>query len=527
MSATRPRAGDRARTHRRATTMPVGAPERSCGQLALTLLVRAAILRAMKRAGLVLLFLFLCVPPIHGAAADKAAQIDAVVSRYTDYGLFSGAVLVSEHDHVIFKKGYGLANREWNIPNAPDVKFRIASVTKQFTSMLVMQQVAKGTIRLDAHLSDYLPYCGKDAGSRVTIHHLLNHTSGIPSYTDDPRWQSDNARVSVGHDDFAKQFCGGTLQFEPGAQYHYNNSGYYLLGTILEHVTGKSYEQLLHEQILDPLGMHDTGYDHTDTILPKRASGYQVELDVVNAPFLEMAQPFAAGGMYSTVENLYKWDQALYSDKLLPATLREKMFTAGLQEYGYGWRVSVIPASEPGAGNTVVQHGGGINGFGATEVRLLRDHNLVVALNNTPGAHLVDMADAIVAILYGREPVLQKRPISNVVADTIRHRGVEAAVAQYRELKRTDPNGYDFAERWLENLGAMLAGHNRTADAIAIMRLNVEQYPQSARGWERLAGVCFKGGEKQLAIESYRRTLELDPQNERAKDRLRILESQK
>jgi cytochrome c-type biogenesis protein CcmH/NrfG len=137
------------------------------------------------------------------------------------------------------------------------------------------------------------------------------------------------------------------------------------------------------------------------------------------------------------------------------------------------------------------------------------------------------MADAIVAILYGREPVLQKRPISNLVADTIRLRGAEAAVARYRELKRTDPNGYDFAERWLENLGAMLAGHNRTADAIAIMKLNVEQYPQSARGWERLAGVCFKAGEKQLAIESYRKTLELDPHNERAKDRLRTLESQK
>jgi CubicO group peptidase (beta-lactamase class C family) len=171
--------------------------------------------------------------------ADNAAKIDKLMLQYTDCCSFTGTVLVSEHDKVIFKKGYGLANREWNIPNTPDVKFRLGSITKQFTSMLIMQQVAKGTIKLDGHLSDYLPYYRKDTGSKVSISQLLSHTSGIPSYTDDPKFFGEVSRNYYAVDDFTKKFCSGDLQFEPGTKFDYDNSGYFLLGAILEHVTGK------------------------------------------------------------------------------------------------------------------------------------------------------------------------------------------------------------------------------------------------------------------------------------------------
>src|ERR1051326_7666222 len=216
----------------------------------------------MKRVRSVLVLLLCTAPLLFAAdtAADKAAKIDKFVSVYSDYGLFSGTVLVSEHDRVIFKKGYGLANREWNIPNTPDVKFRIGSITKQFTSMLVMQQVAKGTIKLDGHIPDYLPYYRKDTGNKVTIHQLLNHTSGIPSYTDYPKFFSDESRNPYSPDEFIKKFCSGDLSFEPGSKFHYNNSGYFLLGAILEHVTGMRYEALLRQNILKPLGMNDTAH---------------------------------------------------------------------------------------------------------------------------------------------------------------------------------------------------------------------------------------------------------------------------
>ena len=456
---------------------------------------------------------------------DKAAKIDGLMLQYADCCLFTGTVLVSDHDKVIFKKGYGLANREWNIPNTPDVKFRLGSITKQFTSMLIMQQVAKGSIKLDGHLSDYLPYYRKDTGSKVTISQLLSHTSGIPSYTDYPKFFPDVSRNYYAVVDFVKKFCSGDLQFEPGTKFYYDNSGFFILGAILEHVTGKTYEALLKENILVPLGMKDSGYDHYSDILPKRASGYEQELaGVVNAQYLDMALPYAAGSLYSTVEDLYKWDQALYTDRLVSNDLKQKLFSPNLENYGYGWDVRALPAGEPGGGQTMISHGGGINGFNTLEQRLVGDHDLIVIFNNNPGANLGEMAKGIRAILYGQEPAKPKRPLVRDLGETVVSRGADAAVAQYRELKRTNPNGYNFAEGSLNRLGYMLLEKGRNADAIAILKLNVEEYPKSGNVYDSLADAYAKDGQEQQAIASYRKSIELDPKNQNAADRLKELE---
>jgi CubicO group peptidase (beta-lactamase class C family) len=405
------------------------------------------------------------------------------------------------------------------------VKFRLGSITKQFTSMLIMQQVAKGSIKLEGHITDYLPYYRQDTGSKVTISQLLSHTSGIPSYTDDPKFFADVSRNYYAVDDFVKKFCSGDLQFDPGSKFHYDNSGFFLLGAILEHVTGKTYEALLKEQILDPLGMKDSGYDHYADILTKRASGYQQELaGAANAPYLDMALPYAAGSLYSTVEDLYKWDQALYTDKLLPNDLKQKLFTPNLEHYGYGWDIRVIPAGEPGTGQTVISHGGGINGFNTLEQRLIGDHDLIVIFNNTPGADLGEMAKGIRAVLYGQEPAAPKRSLVPVLGKTLVNRGADAAIAQYRELKRTGPSGYNFDERALNQLGDMLFEKGRNADAIAIFNLNVEEYPKSGNVYDRLAEAYAKDGQKQQAITNYRKSLELDPKNQNAADKLKELD---
>jgi CubicO group peptidase (beta-lactamase class C family) len=474
-----------------------------------------------------LLLILLWQIPLAFAAdtPDNAAKIDKLMSQYADCCSFTGTVLVSEHDKVIFKKGYGLANREWNIPNTPDVKFRLGSITKQFTSMLIMQQVAKGAIKLDGHLSDYLPYYRQDTGSKVTISQLLSHTSGIPSYTDDPKFFSDVSRNYYAVEDFVKKFCSGDLQFEPGTKFHYDNSGFFLLGAILEHVTGKTYEALLQENIFVPLGMKDSGYDHYADILPKRAYGYQQQLTgVENAPYLDMALPYAAGSLYSTVEDLYKWDQALYTDKLIPNDLKQKLFTPNLENYGYGWDIRAIPAGEPGAGQTVISHGGGINGFNTLELRFIGDHDLIVIFNNTPGAGLGEMAKGIRAILYGQEPTAPKRVLFYELGNTVLTRGADAAVTRYHELKRTHPNDYDFDESALNQLGYMLLQKGRNADAIAIFNLNVEEFPKSGNVYDSLAEAYAKDGQKQKAIANYRKSLELDPKNQGAADKIKELE---
>src|SRR6186997_3266803 len=212
------------------------------------------------------IFLLLAVSSALFAQQDKAAKIDDLVKRFNELGQFNGSILVSENGRVIYKQGVGLANMEWGIPNTPDTKFRLGSITKQFTATLTLQLVEQGKIKLDGKLSDYLPEYRADIGSKVTIHHLLTHTSGIPSYTDQPGFFENVSRNPYKVDEFVKKYASGDLQFEPGSKYSYNNSGYFLLGAIIERITGKPYEQVLKENIFDPLGMKNTGYDHHGTI---------------------------------------------------------------------------------------------------------------------------------------------------------------------------------------------------------------------------------------------------------------------
>ena len=213
---------------------------------------------------------------------------------------------------------------EWDIPNTPDTRFRLGSITKQFTAMLTLQLVEQGKIKLDGKIADYLPDYRKDIGEKVTVHHLLTHTSGIPSYTGQPGFFENVSRNPYKVADFVKKYTSGDLEFEPGSKFSYNNSGYFLLGAIIERVTGKSYEQVLKENIFDPLGMKNTGYDHHDHAHSETRSGYAKTPDgYTNAAYLDMSIPYAAGSMYSTVEDLYLWDQALYTDKLLTAQSKE------------------------------------------------------------------------------------------------------------------------------------------------------------------------------------------------------------
>jgi len=251
------------------------------------------------------------------SAQDHFAKIDTLLKQYSDYGLFQGSVLVSDHGKV-YEKGFGLANKEWDIPNAPDTKFRLGSVTKQFTATLILQLVEQGKIKLDGKITDYLPDYRKDTGDRVTIHNLLTHTSGIPSYTSRPDFMSEISRNPYSVTDFVKKFASDGLEFEPGTKFSYDNGGYFILGAIIEKVTGKTYEQNLREKIFDPLGMTDSGYDHSEIILAKRATGYgKMPTGFVNSAYMDMSLPYAAGSLYSTVRDLYKWDRALYTDRVL------------------------------------------------------------------------------------------------------------------------------------------------------------------------------------------------------------------
>ncbi|MGB7841664.1 MAG: serine hydrolase domain-containing protein, partial [Salinimicrobium sp.] len=192
-------------------------------------------------------------------AQNKAQKIEELLNKYHDYGQFNGSVLVANEGEVIFADGYGMANMEYDIPNAPDTKHRLGSITKQFTAALILQLVEQGKLELDQPISKYLPDYKGPAANKVTIHHLLTHSSGIPSYTSFPGFFEETSRDPYSPEEFVKTFADSTLQFTPGEKFSYNNSGYFLLGYIIEKVTDKPYEQVLQENILAPLNMKNTG----------------------------------------------------------------------------------------------------------------------------------------------------------------------------------------------------------------------------------------------------------------------------
>ncbi len=320
-----------------------------------------------------IIFLLL-LPAFVSAQKNYSQELDKYALAQMNVKGFSGTVLVMQKNKVLLKKSYGLADKEWNIPNTTDTKFRIGSITKQFTAACILQLIEKGKISLDDKLDKFIP--GFPKGDSVTVHMLLNHTSGIASYTD----LSDFGKVatlSLGIDSMISFFKNRPYNFSPGTKWKYNNSGFFLLGYIIEKVSGQSYENYLRKNILDKLGMMNTGVDRLDTILPLRAKGYsKVNAKYVNADFISLAWPYSAGILYSTVDDMYKWDRALYQTSVISASSKQKMFTPGKSNYGYGIIIDSL------GDHLRTWHNGGIPGFVSNISRYINDDVCIIVLSN-------------------------------------------------------------------------------------------------------------------------------------------------
>ncbi|RKH11521.1 serine hydrolase [Corallococcus sp. CA047B] len=471
----------------------------------------------------VLAVLLLFVPV--AGAAPKAQELDRLVTQYHQLRQFNGAVLVANEKGVILKKGYGFANFEWQAPNTPDTKFRLASVSKQFTAMVVLQLVAEGKLQLDDPLVKLLPDYRKDTGSRVTLTHLLNHTSGIPNYTSAPGFFEKVSRNPYKVADFVKEFASGDLQFEPGSKFAYSNSGYFLLGAIIERATGKTYAQAVQERIFDKLGMKSSGYDVYATVLPKRASGYELEPEgYINAPYLDMSIPYAAGSLYSTVEDLYLWDRALYADALLPSALKQKMFTPGLEKYGFGWTIEPMKLQDDKTELATVTHSGGINGFSTRIFRIPASREVVILLDNTSrGDRLKELANGLFSALHGITPKAPRPGIRETLSQTLDKAPVADLIARYRDLKAKKADAYDFSEQQLNGLGYQFLRAGRVTDAIEVFKLNVEMFPKNGNLYDSLGEAYLAHGDKEQARVNYRKALELEPNMPSAVEALKTL----
>jgi CubicO group peptidase (beta-lactamase class C family) len=324
--------------------------------------------------------------------SQESARLDQIVQSYVADSHFMGTVLVAKGDQVILSKGYGSANLEWDIPNAPSTKFRLGSITKQFTAASILLLEERGKLKVEDPVKKYIADA-PPAWDKITIYNLLTHTSGIPNFTGFPDYAATEALPSPAEKTVAR-FRDKPLDFEPGSKYSYSNSGYVLLGYLVEKVSGESYEKFLQENIFTPLGMKDSGYDSNSEVIPRRASGYSSGPNgkLINAGFVNMTIPGGAGGLYSTIEDLLKWERGLFSGKVLSAASLQKMTTPFKDDYAFG----LVVRTEQG--RKQIWHNGAIEGFN-TSMAYYPDSRVIVAVlanvnGPTPDAILSKLAVA-------------------------------------------------------------------------------------------------------------------------------------
>ncbi len=319
--------------------------------------------------------MFVALAHTRSDGADAAARMEAMVQKHVATEQFTGAVLVAKRGAAVFDRAYGLANREWDIANTPTTHFRIGSITKQFTAVAVLLLEERGQLELTDPVSAHMPDAPA-AWSKITLHHLLTHTSGISNVTRDPefilwKFQPTTVQTMVG------RFRDLPLDFPAGERHAYSNSNYLVLGLIVEKLSGQKFGEFLLENVLNPLGLNNTGVDSNLEILPRRASGYWRRGDhILNAPYSDMSVPHAAGAMYSTTHDLWRWAEAIFGDKLLTPASRAKLLAPIQDNYALGVRVATFQ------GRKLIEHGGNISGFSSFLRHYPEQAVTVVVLSN-------------------------------------------------------------------------------------------------------------------------------------------------
>ena len=373
------------------------------------------------------------------------AEYDKILSEQFKPGESGCAVLVAKNGQIIYQKAFGMANLELNVPMRPEMVFRIGSITKQFTAIAVLQLMEQGKLSLQDDITKFIPDYPTQAYS-ITIEHLLTHTSGIKSYTGMTDYMK-NVRNDMKPEELIDIFKNQPMEFAPGTKWNYNNSGYFLLGYIIEKVTGKTYADYIQENFFTPLGMTSSCYGSDTRIIMNRASGYKPGNDgPVNSDYCSMTQPYSAGAIMSSVGDLFKWHQAVHSYRLVKKETLDKAFTEyKLKDgkgthYGYGYFLSQLQ------GSPTIEHGGGIFGYLTSSIYLPEEDVFVALFSNNNGKAPEFTALKMAAIAIGK-PL----KTTGIILD-------DATLDQYKGIYVNDKGREVTVTREGNQLSAMLAG---------------------------------------------------------------------
>ncbi len=456
-------------------------------------------------------------------AQSKTEKLSELMKAYHNYNMFDGAVLVAENGKVIYKDAFGLANREWNIPNRTDTKFMIGSVSKPLTATLVLIQVQKGLLQLHKTIDYYLPEFKNKPAANVTIRQLLTHTSGIPNYDIIKDFFPRVSRQSFTREDYIKIFMDSSLAFTPGSHYAYSSWGYFTLGYIMERVTKKSYAQLMSDDIFKKLNMTSSGSYHHTQIIPNRATGYDYSFgSYTSSDFRDQSNTMGTGDLYSTVDDLFKFHMALSDNSLLNKELTDEMLTPGMKpaDYGYGWfnKQFKYTKTDSLASNF---HLGMTDGFISFIRRIPSTKNLVVILCNSSPTDFFGITTNLYRVLY-QKPVILKQPLHKKMETLIKQSGAEKAVAEYKKMKADTARYY---VDWISMnfIAEQLLTLKRFEDAKLISENNVTEFPDKDLILVTMGNIYLALNKKEDAIKFYKKALQITPMYEEAKNRLNEL----
>jgi CubicO group peptidase (beta-lactamase class C family) len=334
-----------------------------------------------------LIFIFLILFFIDGLSnkaftQNQEKQFDKILSEQNFENSPGFAVLVAKNNELIYRKAFGYANLELDVKLQPDHIFRIGSITKQFTAAAILKLEEEGKLSLHDDITKFM----KDYpthGHTISIEHLLTHTSGIKSYTSMREWDAEMRKKDFSPEALIDFFKNQPMDFAPGEKFLYNNSAYFLLGYIIEKASGKTYEEYIQEALFEPLGMENSSYGNPSRVIKNRAAGYMKKNgEFVNAEFLSMTQPYAAGSLLSTVDDLFTWYTSIMNDKviskenLIKAHTSFKLNNGKPTGYGFGWSLGNIQ------GSPMIEHGGGIHGYLTASLWLPEENVFVAVFSN-------------------------------------------------------------------------------------------------------------------------------------------------
>jgi CubicO group peptidase (beta-lactamase class C family) len=343
----------------------------------------------------IVLFFVLASFVCQSYAQSVEQKMDELLSAYTTQNKLNGAVLVAQKGKIIYQKGFGYRNAETKTSNDANGIFQIGSITKQITVAVIMQLQQEGKLSVQDKLSKYFP--GFTNGDKITIENLLTHTSGIHNYTEDTIFVKSDVTKHYTQAEMLNVFRNYSPDFEPGANWHYSNSGYSLLGYIIEKVEKKPYERVVRERIFQPLGMMNSGFDFTNLSNANKTKGYfSLNPTPVPAPIVDSTIAYSAGAVYTTVGDLYKWERAIYTNKILKPESWKAVFTPYKNKYGYGWGIDSL------FGRLITAHGGGIHGYSSNILRFPADELVIIAFDNSSSNALSNISKHLAAIVLNQ-----------------------------------------------------------------------------------------------------------------------------